>query len=67
MSKQRLSLIDVLNPPVNPWLEEISQRNAKVPAGVRVVRLSDDDVIDPPNRPLSPRSRRTHVSRGQAA
>lgn len=67
MSKQRLSLIDILNPPVNPWLEEISQRNAKVPAGVRVVRLSDDDGDDQPNHPVSPRSRRTQVSRRQTA
>jgi len=66
MNKQRLSLIDVINPPENPWLEEISQRNAKdLPAGVHVVRSSDDGDLE--DQSLSPRSRPPHVSTRQAA
>lgn len=67
MSKQRLSLMDVLNPPVNPWLKEISQRNAKVPAGVRVVRLGGEEDDDPLDQALTSRVRRSAASTGQGA
>jgi len=65
MSKHRLSLLDVLNPPANPWLKEISKPNAKVPVGVRVVRLNDDDDIR--DQSQSPRSSGTLASMRQAA
>jgi hypothetical protein len=50
MSKQRPSLINVLNPPGNPWLEQISRRNAKLPACVHIVRFSDDDSEELPSQ-----------------
>jgi len=62
MSKQRPSLINVLNPPVNPWLEQISRRNAKLPACVHVVRFSDDDSEELLN-PQSPSCFSAHTDR----
>lgn len=55
------------NPPANPWLERISQRNAKVPTGVRVVRFDEDDGDAPLDQPLPPRSELAHASTRQAA
>ncbi len=46
MVKNRVRLIDVLSPPENPWLKEISLRKLHLPLGVRVVRFSDDDSDD---------------------
>ena len=43
MTQHRISLIDVLAPPANRWLKELSRRQANLPAGVRVVRFSDGD------------------------
>jgi hypothetical protein len=31
-------LLDILDPPGNPWLRDLSRGRAKVPAGVRVLR-----------------------------
>ena len=58
MSRYRPSLIDVLMPPVNPWLDEISKHKATLPAGVCVVRLSDDEGDDQPDQSPPPRPRR---------
>ena len=38
-----MSLIDILEPPANQWLKELSKRKANLPAGVRVVRFSDEE------------------------
>ena len=46
MAKNRVRPIDVLSPPENPWLKEISLRKSGLPVGVRVVRFSDDDRDD---------------------
>jgi hypothetical protein len=35
--------MDVLAPPGNDWLKEISRRRSDLPAGVHVVRFSDAD------------------------
>lgn len=43
MNQQAVSLIDVLMPPGNRWLAELSRRKAELPAGVRIVRFSDND------------------------
>ena len=43
MTQPTMSLIDILEPPANQWLKELSKRKANLPAGVRVVRFSDDD------------------------
>ena len=67
MSKHRLSLIDILNPPANPWLKAISQGNVNLPAGVRVVRLCDDDSGGSPSASLSGPSPGTPAPMKQAA
>ncbi len=43
MTQRTLSLMDVLAPPGNRWLAELSRRKADLPAGVRIVRFSDAD------------------------
>ena len=40
MNQRVVSLMDVLAPPGNDWLKEISRRR---PAGVHIVRFSDGD------------------------
>lgn len=37
-----LTLADVLNPPVNPWLCEVSVARIPLPRGVRILRNSSD-------------------------
>ena len=67
MSKHRLSLIDILNPPANPWLKAICQGTMNLPAGVRVVRLCDDDSGGHVSETLSGRSPGTPAPMKQAA
>lgn len=43
MTKSSMSLIDVLEPPVNLWLRKLGRRSAELPVGVRVVRFSEAD------------------------
>ncbi|RLJ64845.1 hypothetical protein [Sulfurisoma sediminicola] len=43
MNQQAISLIDVLMPPGNRWLMELSRRKADLPPGVRIVRFSEND------------------------
>lgn len=45
MSQPTMSLLDILSPPGNRWLAELSRRPGDLPAGVRVVRFGgvDDD------------------------
>ncbi len=46
MNSQLLSLIDVLAPPENRWLMELSRlsrRETELPAGVRIVRFGEDE------------------------
>jgi hypothetical protein len=38
-----ISLIDVLMPPGNRWLMELSRRKSDLPANVRVVRFGGND------------------------
>lgn len=43
MTRQAMSLLDVLSPPGNDWLKEISRRRSELPNGVRVVRFGDNE------------------------
>ena len=43
MNQRAMSLMDVLAPPGNDWLREISRRKTDLPAGVHIVRFSDAD------------------------
>ncbi|MDP2810585.1 MAG: hypothetical protein Q8O34_10600 [Rhodocyclaceae bacterium] len=41
MTQQAVSLMDVLAPPGNDWLRELSRRKTGLPAGVHIVRFSE--------------------------
>lgn len=41
MNSRSMSLVDILHPPRNNWLRNLSRRKSNLPAGVRVVRFSD--------------------------
>lgn len=43
MTQRAMSLMDVLAPPGNDWLRELSRRKSDLPAGVHIVRFSDAD------------------------
>jgi len=43
MNQQAVSLMDILAPPGNRWLIELSRRKTDLPAGVQIVRFSDGD------------------------
>ena len=43
MTRRTMSLLDVLAPPGNDWLKEISRRRTNLPAGVHIVRFGDGD------------------------
>lgn len=43
MTQRTMSLMDVLAPPGNRWLAELSRRKADLPAGVQIVRFGDAD------------------------
>ncbi len=52
MTQHAISLLEVLAPPANRWLVEISKRKSNLPVGVRVVRFGGaDDGIDPLGEP----------------
>ena len=43
MTRHAMSLMDVLVPPGNDWLKELSRRKTDLPAGVHIVRFGDND------------------------
>ncbi|MDP1612301.1 MAG: hypothetical protein Q8M11_14695 [Sulfuritalea sp.] len=43
MTHHAMSLMDVLVPPGNEWLKELSRRKTDLPAGVHIVRFGDSD------------------------
>lgn len=43
MTRRAMSLMDVLAPPGNDWLKELSRRRSELPAGVHIVRFGTDD------------------------
>ncbi len=48
MNQRVVSLMDVLAPPGNDWLRELSRRRSDLPACVHIVRFSeaDDELAD---------------------
>ncbi len=48
MTHRAMSLMDVLAPPGNYWLMELSHRKTDLPPGVHVVRFSavDDELVE---------------------
>ncbi len=46
MNTAPISLVSILNPPVNHWLNAISRRQQVLPVGVRVVRFNPVDAED---------------------
>ncbi len=43
MTQRAMSLMDVLAPPGNEWLRELSRRKSDLPVGVHIVRFGDAD------------------------
>jgi len=43
MTRRAMSLMDVLAPPGNDWLKEISRRRTELPKGVHIVRFGEND------------------------
>ena len=68
MTRRTMSLLDVLAPPGNDWLKEISRRRTNLPKGVHIVRFGDGDEDlagrrDPPERrDARRRPRRRHAT-----
>ncbi len=61
MNQRVVSLMDVLAPPGNNWLKEISRRKSDLPAGVQLVRFSDADdepALETETESSKPRSRK---------
>lgn len=48
MNRRAMSLLDVLAPPGNDWLKELSRRKNDLPACVHIVRFSEgeDELAD---------------------
>ena len=59
MTQRAMSLMDVLAPPGNDWLRELSRRKSDLPAGVHIVRFSDaDDELTENSEAVGGKSRR---------
>jgi hypothetical protein len=43
MTRRAMSLMDVLAPPGNDWLKELSRRRSELPKGVHIVRFGEGD------------------------
>jgi hypothetical protein len=43
MTRRAMSLMDVLVPPGNEWLKELSRRKTDLPPGVHIVRFGDGE------------------------
>ena len=43
MTRRSMSLMDVLAPPGNKWLNELARRKTDLPPGVHIVRFGDGD------------------------
>lgn len=43
MTQRAMSLMDVLAPPGNNWLKELSRRKSELPACVHIVRFGDGE------------------------
>ena len=59
MNQRAMSLMDVLMPPGNDWLRELSRRKSDLPAGVHIVRFSDaDDELTEDSEAVGAKARR---------
>jgi hypothetical protein len=62
MNHLRTSLVDILQPPRNNWLRNLSRRKSALPANVRVVRFSsyeeDETEIAEPTAAIAIRQNR---------
>ncbi len=43
MTRFGTSLLDIIDPPGNPWLKDLQRGKAELPRGVRLVRHSSGD------------------------
>ena len=60
MTPQGMSLMDVLAPPGNRWLMELSRRKSDLPPGVQIVRFNDaEDDLDEGEAGAGTKPRRT--------
>lgn len=60
MNPQPMSLMDVLAPPGNRWLMELSRRKHDLPPGVQIVRFNDDDENAANDEAAEPKPGRRH-------
>ncbi|MDK9724209.1 MAG: hypothetical protein OEL88_04915 [Sterolibacteriaceae bacterium MAG5] len=60
MNPQPMSLMDVLAPPGNRWLMELSRRKQDLPPGVQIVRFNDEDENAANDEAAEPKPRRRH-------
>jgi hypothetical protein len=57
-----MSLLDILEPPSNPWLQAVSAgKVGALPQGIRVVRYEVKDVSDN-ETPVAPPRRKTKLA-----
>lgn len=47
---QTLSILEVLDPPENRWLESLQNRKLNLPTGVRVIRFDGEEDDGPDKR-----------------
>ncbi len=64
MTRRSMSLLDVLAPPGNNWLKELSRRRSDLPPGVRIVKFGegDDEPFDDGERTGSKARRRDKIA-----
>lgn len=60
MNPQPMSLMDVLAPPGNRWLMELSRRKQDLPPGVQIVRFNDEDENAANDEAAEPKPRSRH-------
>jgi len=63
MTQHAASLIEILSPPGNRWLMELSRRKSDLPEGVRIVRFNDGDDDLPEEVSATRGKRRTKAAR----
>ena len=62
MTRRAMSLMDVLAPPGNDWLKELSRRRSDLPKGVHIVRFGEGDedpVLEEDRNSTNPRQTAT--------
>lgn len=66
MNHQAMSLMDVIAPPGNRWLMELSRRKNDLPPGVQIVRFDtgEDDFFDEAREAAEAKPRRQKKAAG---